>query len=56
MDQHYSECEKHDCHWHTITNGEECPFCKLEMKTNNKIEWIHVKNKLIKTQSKCYTK
>jgi len=31
MDQHYSKCEKHDAMWHTMTNGEDCPFCQLEI-------------------------
>jgi hypothetical protein len=30
MDQHYSECAKHEVFWHTITWGEECPLCKIE--------------------------
>lgn len=34
MDQCYSECKKHNAIWETITNGENCPFCKLE-KLNN---------------------
>lgn len=33
MDLHYSECEKHpDIYWHTITYGEKCPLCKMELQ------------------------
>ena len=32
MDQHYDYCEKHDAQWHTMTNGDKCPFCEREQK------------------------
>ena len=32
MDQHYDYCEKHDAQWHTITNGDQCPFCEREQQ------------------------
>lgn len=42
MDQHYSYCEKHDAQWHTMTNGDECPFCKHEKVNDIKLPLCEV--------------